>query len=229
MRAPIVLAVDTTDIERARDWVQATRQSISIIKLGLEFFLAHGQSGITYVREAAPELELFLDLKLHDIPNTVAGATRAIAELKPDYLTVHASGGANMVSAAAAELPQGKITAVTLLTSLSEAEVADLGITGTPGEIVVRWAQAAVAAGARAIVASPHEVQSLRVSLPQEITLITPGVRPSGSAKGDQSRVATPEEATSWGANFVVIGRPITSGSTLKEIAENAARIASSF
>ncbi len=229
MRAPIVLAVDTTDIERARDWVQATRQSISIIKLGLEFFLAHGQSGITYVREVAPELELFLDLKLHDIPNTVAGATRAIAELKPDYLTVHASGGANMVSAAAAELPQGKITAVTLLTSLSEAEVADLGITGTPGEIVVRWAQAAVAAGARAIVASPHEVQSLRVSLPQEITLITPGVRPSGSAKGDQSRVATPEEATSWGANFVVIGRPITSGSTLKEIAENAARIASSF
>lgn len=229
MRAPIVLAVDTTDIERARDWVQATRQSISIIKLGLEFFLAHGQSGITYVREVAPELELFLDLKLHDIPNTVAGATRAIAELKPDYLTVHASGGANMVSAAAAELPQGKITAVTLLTSLSEAEVADLGITGTPGEIVVRWAQAAVAAGARAIVASPHEVQSLRVSLPQEITLITPGVRPSGSAKGDQSRVATPEEAISWGANFVVIGRPITSGSTLKEIAENAARIASSF
>lgn len=229
MRAPIVLAVDTTDIERARDWVQATRQSISIIKLGLEFFLAHGQSGITYVREVAPELELFLDLKLHDIPNTVAGATRAIAELKPDYLTVHASGGANMVSAAAAELPQGKITAVTVLTSLSDAEVADLGITGSPGEIVVRWAQAAVAAGARAIVASPHEVQSLRVSLPQEITLITPGVRPSGSAKGDQSRVATPEEAISWGANFVVIGRPITSGSTLKEIAENAARIASSF
>lgn len=229
MRAPIVLAVDTTDIERARDWVQATRQSISIIKLGLEFFLAHGQSGIAYVREVAPELELFLDLKLHDIPNTVAGATRAIAQLKPDYLTVHASGGANMVSAAAAELPQGKITAVTVLTSLSDAAVADLGITGTSGEIVVRWAQAAVAAGARAIVASPHEVQSLRVSLPQEITLITPGVRPSGSAKGDQSRVATPEEAISWGANFVVIGRPITSGSTLKEIAENAARIASSF
>ena len=229
MRAPIVLAVDTTDLERAREWVHATRESISIIKLGLEFFLAHGQSGVSYVREGAPELELFLDLKLHDIPNTVAGATRAISEIQPDYLTVHASGGESMISAAVDELPLGKITAVTLLTSLSESEIEQLGITGSSGEIVNRWAQSAVRAGARAIVASPHEVESLRASLPQEITLITPGVRPHGSAKADQSRVATPEEAISWGANFVVIGRPITSGSTLKEIAENAARIAASF
>ena len=229
MRAPIVLAVDTTDLERAREWVHATRESISIIKLGLEFFLAHGQSGVSYVREGAPELELFLDLKLHDIPNTVAGATRAISEIQPDYLTVHASGRESMISAAVDELPLGKITAVTLLTSLSESEIEQLGITGSSGEIVNRWAQSAVRAGARAIVASPHEVESLRASLPQEITLITPGVRPHGSAKADQSRVATPEEAISWGANFVVIGRPITSGSTLKEIAENAARIAASF
>lgn len=229
MRAPIVLAVDTTDVERAREWVHATRESISIIKLGLEFFLAHGQSGVRYVREGAPELELFLDLKLHDIPNTVAGATRAIAEMQPDYLTVHAAGGESMISAAVGELPLGKITAVTLLTSLSEAEIEQLGITGSSSEIVNRWAQSAVRAGARAIVASPHEVRSLRASVPQEITLITPGVRPLGSAKGDQSRVATPEEAISWGANFVVIGRPITSGLTLKEIAENAARIAASF
>lgn len=229
MRAPIVLAVDTTDVERAREWVHATRESISIIKLGLEFFLAHGQSGVRYVREGAPELELFLDLKLHDIPNTVAGATRAIAEIQPDYLTVHAAGGESMISAAVGELPLGKITAVTLLTSLSEAEIEQLGITGSSSEIVNRWAQSAVRAGARAIVASPHEVRSLRASVPQEITLITPGVRPLGSAQGDQSRVATPEEAISWGANFVVIGRPITSGLTLKEIAENAARIAASF
>jgi orotidine-5'-phosphate decarboxylase len=229
MRAPIVLAVDTTDLERARTWVHAARESISIIKLGLEFFLSHGQSGVEYVRGAAPDLQLFLDLKLHDIPNTVAGATRAIAQIKPDYLTVHASGGAPMVSAAVAELPEGKVTAVTLLTSLSENEVSELGISGTPSEIVTKWALGSVSAGARAIVASAHEVKSLRALLPPEIVLITPGVRPRGSDKGDQSRVATPEEAILWGANFVVIGRPITSGATLEEITKNAARIASSF
>ncbi len=229
MRAPIVLAVDTTDVDRARTWVEATRGSISVIKLGLEFFLAHGQAGVEYVREGAPDLELFLDLKLHDIPNTVSGATRAISQIRPDYLTVHASGGARMISAAVTELPKGKVTAVTLLTSLAELEVSDLGISGTPPEIVNRWALAAVHAGAQAIVASPHEVESLRKNLPPEIILITPGVRPSGSEKGDQARVATPEEAISWGANFVVIGRPITSGATLDEITENAARIAASF
>ena len=229
MRAPIVLAVDTTDVDRARAWVEATRESISVIKLGLEFFLAHGQTGVAYVRDGAPDLELFLDLKLHDIPNTVAGATRAIAQIRPDYLTVHASGGARMISAAVTELPEGKVTAVTLLTSLAELDVSDLGISGTPPEIVKRWALAAVSAGAQAIVASPHEVGSLRKNLPPEIILITPGVRPSGSEKGDQARVATPEEAIAWGANFVVIGRPITSGATLDEITENAARIAASF
>jgi orotidine-5'-phosphate decarboxylase len=116
-----------------------------------------------------------------------------------------------------------------LLTSLAELDVSDLGISGTPPEIVKRWALAAVHAGAQAIVASPHEVGSLRKNLPPEIILITPGVRPSGSEKGDQARVATPEEAIAWGANFVVIGRPITSGATLDEITENAARIAASF
>lgn len=229
MRAPIVLAVDTTDVERARAWIAATRESISIMKLGLEFFLAHGLAGVAYVREAAPELELFLDLKLHDIPNTVAGATKAISQARPDYLTVHASGGSRMISAAVAQLPEGKVTAVTLLTSLSEIEVADLGISGTPSEIASRWALDAVHAGARAIVASPHEVESLRKNLPPEIILITPGVRPNGSERGDQSRVATPEEAISWGASFVVIGRPITAGATLDDIRENAARIAASF
>lgn len=227
MSAPIILAVDTTDIERARDWVRATQSSISVIKLGLEFYLAHGKSGISYVREAAPNLQLFLDLKLHDIPNTVAGATRAIAEIQPDFLTVHASGGPDMITAAAAELPHGKITAVTLLTSLSLSDISALGMAGSADEIVSNWARLAVKAGAKAIVASPHEVRNLRAAIPPEVTIITPGVRPSGSPQGDQSRVATPEEALSWGANFVVIGRPITSGSTLKEIAENAARIAS--
>ena len=232
MNKPIVLAVDTTDVDKARDWVGATKEFISVIKLGLEFYLAHGAAGVAKVRSVAPELKLFLDLKLHDIPNTVAGATSAIAHLKPDFLTVHASGGSAMIRAAVSALPDGAITAVTLLTSLSATEIKALGLGESADgarETVQRWAQGAVAAGARAIVASPHEVALLRSALTPSITLITPGVRPLGSDSSDQARVATPQEALSWGANYVVIGRPITSGKTLEEVSENAQRISSSL
>lgn len=225
MKAPIVLAVDTTNVERAQSWVHATREHISVIKLGLEFYLANGAAGVQQVRSSAPDLKLFLDLKLHDIPNTVAGATAAVASLKPDFLTVHASGGEAMISAAAKALPDGAITAVTLLTSLSPETISQLGISGNSEEIVSQWAQIAVSAGAKAIVASPHEVKRLRSSLSGDIDVITPGVRPAGAESGDQARVATPEEALAWGASYVVIGRPITSGKTLEEIKRNAERI----
>ena len=229
MSAPIVLAVDTTDTALATDWVRVTREHISVMKLGLEFYLANGSQGVSAVRASATNLKLFLDLKLHDIPNTVAGAVRSVAKLQPDFLTVHASGGPKMIEAAAKALPDGAITAVTLLTSLSEREIAEIGISGNSQEIVVRWAKLAVDAGARAIVASPHEVSALRGALPTEITLITPGVRPAGSEIGDQSRIATPAEALEWGADYVVIGRPITAASTLAEIALNAERISCSL
>ena len=225
MGGPIILAVDTTEVDRAKEWVEATAPWIGTIKLGLEFFLANGAAGVMAVRESAPELKLFLDLKLHDIPNTVAGAVRAVVNLKPDFLTVHASGGAAMIEAATRVLPAGAITAVTLLTSLSETEVAQMGISGNSQEIVINWAQRAVEAGARAIVASPHEVSALRATVPNHIRLITPGVRPLGAASGDQQRVATPEEALAWGADYVVIGRPITSGANVAEIGKNAERI----
>lgn len=229
MKAPIVLALDTTDQTLACQWLEVTKEYISVMKLGLEFYLAHGKEGVQAVRTSAPELKLFLDLKLHDIPNTVAGAVRSVAPLEPDFLTVHASGGAAMIEAAAKELPNGAITAVTLLTSLSTDEISRLGISGNPQEIVARWAVRAVEAGAKAIVASPHEVAALRAALPAHITLITPGVRPAGASLGDQARVATPEEAIAWGADYVVIGRPITSGSSLSEIAENARLISCSL
>ena len=225
MKSPIVLAVDTTNLSQAQDWVHATKEFIGMFKLGLEFFLANGINGVERVKETAGEIPLFLDLKLHDIPNTVAGAARAISEIKPDFLTVHASGGTAMVSAAAHALPSTRITAVTVLTSLSLGDIEALGITGDSEEIVTRWAALSVAAGARAIVASPHEVVTLRKNLPGEISIITPGVRPAGAASGDQSRVATPQEAIGWGADYVVIGRPITSGGSLSEIAANAERI----
>lgn len=225
----IILAVDTTDLSLATKWVEVTRNYIGVIKLGLEFFLAHGAPGVRQVRKAAPNLKLFLDLKLHDIPNTVTGAVRAVQELQPDFLTVHASGGPSMIEAAAKALPTGAITAVTLLTSLSENEIKKLGISGNSQEIVIKWAEIAVESGAKAIVASPHEVAALRAHLPAEITLITPGVRPEGSQLGDQARVATPSEALNWGANYVVIGRPITSGATLEEITRNAKEISESI
>lgn len=229
MKAPIVLAVDTTDIAQAAAWVNATKESISVMKLGLEFYLAHGAVGVTEVRKHGKELKLFLDLKLHDIPNTVSGAVRSVALLQPDFLTVHAAGGAAMIEAAATALPSGSITAVTLLTSLSEEEIARLGISGNSQEIVLRWAIRAIDAGATSIVASPHEVKALREALPSHITLITPGVRPAGAAQGDQSRVATPAEAIEWGADYVVIGRPITSGDTLHQVAQNARDIAAAL
>lgn len=229
MSKQIILAVDTTEIERAQEWVRATAEFIGVIKLGLEFFLANGIEGVQKVRTVAPSLALFLDLKLHDIPNTIAGAARAVSSLRPEFLTVHASGGPAMISKAAAELPETKITAVTLLTSLSVADIKKLGISGNSQEIVIKWAENAIGAGARAIVASPLEVSALRAVVPPDILLITPGVRPIGTDSGDQERVATPQEALSWGANFVVIGRPITSGKDQKEIRANAERISCSL
>lgn len=225
----IVLAVDTIDQSLASKWVEVTRSYIGVVKLGLEFFLANGSQGVQEVRKKTPELKLFLDLKLHDIPNTVAGAVRAVKDLEPDFLTVHASGGPSMIEAAANALPNGAITAVTLLTSLSENEIKKLGISGNSHEIVIKWARIAVESGAKAVVASPHEVGALRAQLPAEITLITPGVRPEGAQLGDQARVATPTEAIRWGADYVVIGRPITSGVSLEEIALNAKRISESI
>lgn len=229
MKAPVALALDTTDQNLACQWIDVTREYISVMKLGLEFYLANGSAGVLHVRDSAPELKLFLDLKLHDIPNTVAGAVRSISTLEPDFLTVHASGGAAMIEAAAKALPHCAITAVTVLTSLNEEEISQLGISGNSQEIVIRWALRAVESGARAIVASPHEVAALRAALPAHITLITPGVRPAGSQVGDQARVATPKEALSWGADYVVIGRPITSGASLAEIAQNARDISCSL
>jgi len=219
MSSPIILAVDTTDVSVASDWVRVTQEHIGVIKLGLEFYLARGAEGVRTVRASAPNLKLFLDLKLHDIPNTVAGAVRSVADIQPDFLTVHASGGPKMIESAAKALPDGSITAVTLLTSLSASDIALMGISGNSQEIVIKWAKLAVEAGAKAIVTSPQEVAALRSRLPKEIALITPGVRPKGHAVGDQQRVTTPEDAISAGANYVVIGRPITGASDPGEAA----------
>ena len=211
MKAPIVLALDTFDLELAIKWVKATEGLVAVYKLGLEFFLTCGSEGVRAIA-AETESEIFLDLKLHDIPHTVAGATRAIASLRPKYLTVHASGGSAMIAAAVEAAPSTLVTGVTILTSLAESDVASIGFKSTALDSAVQLAKVAVIGGARAIVCSPLEILAIRQSVGDEITIITPGVRPTRSATtDDQMRTMTPREAIDRGANLVVIGRPITS------------------
>jgi len=209
--SPIILAVDTSDFDTARAWIDATRESIDIYKLGLEFFLTFGSAGIESIaRESGASI--FLDLKLHDIPNTVKKSAGVVDHLHPRFLTVHASGGAAMISAAVSAVTSTSITAVTVLTSLADAALADLGYAKPALETAVSMSRVATAAGATSIVCSPLEIEAIRAVIPQSVEIITPGVRPADESGGDdQMRTMTPAQAMSAGANFLVIGRPITS------------------
>jgi len=211
MKAPIVLAVDTSDLEIAKRWVEATHESISVFKLGLEFFLNFGEAGVMAIQDVT-DSDIFLDLKLHDIPHTVAGAASAIQKLAPRFLTVHSSGGREMVRAAVDAIPGTSITAVTILTSLSEEDLFEIGYANNALESAVALATLSVNAGAKAIVCSPLEISAIRAAVAPEIEIITPGVRPaSENPADDQKRVMTPRDAISTEASLLVIGRPITS------------------
>lgn len=206
----LAVALDTADPRLAAEWAAAVAPVATTIKVGLELYLSAGLEAVADICAAARDCSLFLDLKLHDIPHTVSRAVNAVAEIKPAFLTVHASGGGDMICAAVESLPETAIAAVTVLTSLSEQNLVDVGIRGPAEDAVLRLAELAVANGARALVCSPHELRALRTHFGQDVVLITPGVRPAGSAHGDQSRVATPEQAAADGASLVVVGRPIT-------------------
>ena len=209
-KAPIVLAVDTPQLETAIEWVRATQDSVSVFKLGLEFFLTFGSDGVKAIKDVT-DSDIFLDLKLHDIPHTVSGATKAIAHLAPKFLTVHASGGSAMVAAAVQAAPNTHITGVTILTSLSEDDVAEIGYGANALTSAVGLAQLATKAGAGAIVCSPLEIAAIRTAVGSAPIIITPGVRPADStASDDQVRTMTPKAAIEAGASLVVIGRPIT-------------------
>lgn len=227
--APIAVALDAPDLETAARWASLVTPHVSTVKVGLELYLRYGPDVIASVRGASG-VRVFLDLKLHDIPNTVAAAARAVARLKPAILTVHAAGGPAMIKAAVAAAPDAQIAAVTLLTSLSAADLAAIGVQGSPDDAVRRMAAVAVGAGARALVCSPREVAAVRAEVGPGITLITPGVRPAGADTQDQARVATPEEAIINGADLLVIGRPITGapdpGAAAAAIAASLRRIA---
>lgn len=228
-KAPIVLAVDTPELDTAIEWVKATQDSVSVYKLGLEFFLTFGSDGVKAIKDVT-DSDIFLDLKLHDIPHTVSGASKAVSHLSPKYLTVHAAGGSAMIKAAVEALPATHITGVTILTSLSDHDVTDLGFLDNALNSAVRLARLAATAGARAIVCSPLEIAAIRTAVGASPIIITPGVRPADSAAtDDQVRTMTPKAAIEAGANLVVIGRPITN--TWKQGAaamrERAAEIAS--
>ncbi|MBN6057873.1 orotidine-5'-phosphate decarboxylase [Nonomuraea sp. RK-328] len=207
--APIAVALDAPDLETAARWAGLVTPHVSTVKVGLELYLRYGPDVIASVRGASG-VRVFLDLKLHDIPNTVAGAARAVSRLRPAILTVHATGGPKMIQAAVEAAPHTQIASVTVLTSLGEADLAAIGLAGPADDAVRRLAAMSVEAGATALVCSPNEVAAVRAEVGPDITLITPGVRPAGADAQDQARVATPEQALADGADLLVIGRPIT-------------------
>lgn len=210
---PVFCAIDTPDLDRARALVAAATASGFGVKLGKEFFAAQGATGVRLA--VPPGTPLFLDLKFHDIPNTVASALKAVAPLKPTFITLHAAGGPGMLKAAAEAMREfgpdrPKLLGVTVLTSLDAADLAAVGVSGSVEAQVLRLAKLAIGCGIDGIVAAPSEIGALRAALGPEAILVIPGIRPAGSAADDQKRVLTPAEALSAGASWLVIGRPIT-------------------
>jgi len=207
--APIAVALDAPDLDTAARWAALVTPHVSTVKIGLELYLRYGPDAVASIRGASP-VDVFLDLKLHDIPATVAGAASAVARLRPALLTVHAAAGPAAIRAAAQAAPDTRIVAVTVLTSLSDADLGLLGVAGPVSDAVRRLAALSVAAGATGLVCSPREVAAVRGEVGDDITIITPGVRPAGAEAHDQARIATPVEALRAGADLLVIGRPIT-------------------
>jgi orotidine-5'-phosphate decarboxylase len=208
MTSPIYVAIDTPDLEEAKILAQKVHNHVGGIKLGLEFFSANGRAGVREM--AAIGLPIFLDLKLHDIPNTVAKAVQALRPLNPAILTVHAAGGQAMMEDAKAAAPTGtKVVGVTVLTSLDESDLRAVGYTGDPHEQVMRLTQLAKEAGLDGVVCSGEEVAAAKKLWPKGF-FVVPGVRPADGVVGDQKRVVTPRQALDRGASVLVIGRPIT-------------------
>ncbi len=209
----LIAALDTPDLPRAEALARALAPRTGVLKVGMELFYAAATEAVQRIGAHAP---VFLDLKLHDIPNTVAGAVRSLMPLRPAMLTLHGAGGPAMIAAAreAAEKAAGAerpiLLAVTVLTSIDAATLAAVGVSGGPVQQVLRLARLALEAGAAGLVCSPQEVARIRDAHGSAPYLVVPGVRPAGAALGDQARTATPEQAVAAGADWLVIGRPLT-------------------
>ena len=237
---PIYCGVDTIDLAQATKLIQSIaggpKPAVGGIKLGLEFFLAHGAPGVRYAFPTpvrATGVGFFLDLKLHDIPNTVAGGIRAVAELAPTYITIHSSGGRDMLKAAVEEaatqaarlkLPRAKLLGVTVLTSLDRSDLEATGVNVDPSDQVLRLASLARDCGLDGCICSPHEIAALRKQCGPDFVLMVPGIRPAGSAANDQKRAMTPRQAVDLGASHLVVGRPIYQATDPRAAAEAIAR-----
>jgi len=214
-RTRLIVALDTASRTQAQHWADSLRNDVDAIKLGLEFTYACGLNAVKTVSEGH---RLFLDLKLHDIPHTVASGLTALAPLKPTLTTIHASGGTEMISrsreALEAAFPEQtqrpKLLAVTVLTSMNAEGLLETGVNATPQEQVLRLGKLAVQAGADGLICSAHEIAPLRDALGDDPILVVPGIRPAGSAADDQKRIMTPAQAAEAGADWIVVGRPIT-------------------
>jgi orotidine-5'-phosphate decarboxylase len=228
----LAVALDFPDALQAFDLVNRLDNTCQWFKVGMELYYAVGNNFVQQLRDRG--FNVFLDLKLHDIPNTVAGAVRSATHAGASLLTVHASGGAAMLSAAAeaAATPGApKLLAVTVLTSMDAYELSGIGVAGTPAQQVLRLAKLAKAAGIDGMVCSAEEVSTLRTEMGPQTMLVIPGIRPAGSATGDQKRIATPATAIAQGASMLVVGRPITQAADpaaaaraiLEEIAQSSA------
>jgi len=206
--SPIYVAIDTPDLERAKTIAQRVKAHVGGIKLGLEFFMANGRAGVHEMHDIG--LPIFLDLKFHDIPNTVAKAIQALRPLEPAILTVHAAGGRAMLEDAKAAAPTGtKVVAVTMLTSLDDSDLTSIGLKPDPHEQVMRLTELARASGVDGIVCSGNEVAAAK-KIWHDGFFVIPGVRPANGVIGDQKRVVTPRAALDAGASILVVGRPIT-------------------
>ncbi|GAP24436.1 orotidine 5'-phosphate decarboxylase [Gluconobacter frateurii NBRC 101659] len=214
-RTKLIAAFDTNSRSQAEEWSVTLGKTVDAIKLGLEFTYA---CGLDAVRAVSTGHQLFLDLKLHDIPNTVASGLSALAPLRPALTTIHACGGAEMIArsrealekACPDEAHRPRLLAVTVLTSMDEAGLHETGVNATPQEQVLRLGKLAISAGADGLVCSAHEIALLRDALGDKPVLVVPGIRPAGSASNDQKRIMTPTQAAQAGADWIVVGRPIT-------------------
>jgi orotidine-5'-phosphate decarboxylase len=223
----LLVALDTVDLDRAVGWAKGLAGHVGGVKVGKEFFTSHGPVGVRAV--TAGGLPLFLDLKYHDIPQTVAGAIRAALPLKPRLINVHAAGGAAMMKAAAAAAGEAGadrplLLAVTVLTSLDDADLAAVGVTSKTADQVLRLARLAQACGLDGVVCSGAEIAALRAACGADFALVVPGIRPPGAEAGDQKRVMTPAEALAAGADYLVIGRPITGAANPAQAAAGIVR-----
>lgn len=217
MKNPIICAIDTKDLEQAKNLCKAIAPNVGMVKLGLEFFTIHGASGVKEI--AALGLPIFLDLKFHDIPNTVAEAVKSAVRLGVEIITIHTLGGLQMMQAAANAAKEESdklgvkkpiIVGVTVLTSMDDEDLKTIGLDRSAAQQVQLLAKLAKKSGLDGIVCSPHEIELVKSLCGKDFKTVVPGIRPENSDKGDQKRVMTPKQALTFGADYLVIGRPIT-------------------